>query len=309
MVAGVARVSLGIAIPLGLAVFGVTLWLGVRRHDFMTPPSATEIEKARADIARELARPSALFGVDDAPTKPAPLAPPTSPAPAPEPVEPPPTLDAGDLSRPPTLDAWATQEKFPAASFIELASRLETDTQLGWALLAWERVIDQTEPTPDEARAALNGIRRLRATLGESVRLTEEPTPLLLRVHAPSDRLRLARSAAGTVADFLGMASSGIVAPEPSLQRSREKEPTLTVSFGTDATSDRPSVSLPAPETAADLENALLEAAFKLIAADLALNSSLSPVPTPPAAEFPAESLEFRITRLAWREFARSASR
>lgn len=309
MVAVVARVPLGIVLPLGLAVFGVTLWLGVRRHDFMTPPSATEIEKVRAEVAEELARPSALFAANEDPPMPKPLAPQAAPEPPPEPAAPPPRLDPGDLSRQPALDAWVSEEKIPAASFIDLASRLETDTQLGWALLAWERVLDQAEPSPEETRAAVNGIRRLRATLGESVRLTEKPASLLLRVQAPSDRLKLARAAAATVADFLGLASSGNVALEPAVERSREKEPTLTVSFGTDATSERPSISLPAPETAADLENALLEASFKLIAADLALTSSLSPPPAPPPNEFPAESLEFRITRLAWQEFARSAAR
>lgn len=304
------RVPLPIVILLSFAVIGGAWWLGTRNYDFLTPPSATQIEIARSRAARHFAQPSALFAVDQGPDLPLEVI--ESPRPAPTPQAAIPTIDPGDLSKKLTLDSWSRESSKPAASFINLASTLETDSQLAAALLAWERVLDHSSPTPDERNAALNGIRRLRATLSPWNDDSTNSSTILLKLETPADRLQLTRRAAKSAATILDTASSGLIHVEYAIRKSKidGETPILRVILQHPETatneSSSPSVQIPAPESSEGLETAILDAAFKLIASRLALDESLSPVSSPSPGESPADSLQLRITRLAWLHFADS---
>jgi len=297
------RVPLLLAIPLALASFALSFWLGAREHDFLAPPSATEIERVRSEVARRLDRPDPLFAVD----LPVRVQPPEPEPPRPQPTpKPPPKIEFGDLDRTRTLDAWAKPRR-PAASYVDLASRLESETHFAWALLAWERVLDHARADDAQREAALKGVRRLRATVPPWNDEPEQADSLLLRLEVPADRLEITRRAADTAATTLAEASSGLLRFEPTTRRADSGgPPELKVSLARDAEAGAPSVAVPGPETAAEAETAILDACFKLVASALALDDSLHPPAAPDAAESPAEALATRITRLGWHRFAES---
>jgi hypothetical protein len=288
-------------------VAGIMWWQGTKNYDFLAPPPPEEIAFARMRAAGELATPSDLFAVE--PIEEVIEEPIAPPAPPPEPPAPVPMIDPGDLGGEHPLDAWVEHSDKPAASFINLASSLEAKTEFRWALLAWERVLDQTSASGEEQKAALNGVRRLRATLPPWNENPKDATRVTMVVHAPKDRRQLAKRAADRAAKIVGEASSGLI--EVSTGAIRESPPTaaspkLRVILMEETTETPPEVIVPAPKTAEELERAILNSTFKLVASQLALRNDLRPVSAPDPAEKPEDSLRFRVTRLAWKGFAES---
>jgi len=304
----VSRVPLPLVILLCIAVVGIIWWHGTKNYDFLTPPSPTEIEFARQRAAGELAQPADLFAIEAATEEE--IVEVTPPKPPPEPRAPVPVIEVGDLSGPPQLDAWTKEADKPTASFINLASKLEADTQFAWALIAWERVIDQTNPSDDEREVALNGIRRIRATLPPWNDDPKAATPLILSVDAPGDRLQLTTRAASEAAETIEKASSGLLSISSVVRKGRATaaSPKLKVSLAAKETKEPPSVETPAPESAEDIEKEILSSVFKLVGSKLALRADLKSIPSPSSAEPSPESREFLITRLAWQKFAESST-
>lgn len=300
------RVPLPIVLLLCIAVVAGVWWHGTRDYDFLTPPSAAQIELTRMRAAGELAQPSDLFAVE--PVEETSISDIPPPAPPPEPPAPVPVIEPGDLSAEPRLDAWTDQAGKPAASFINLASHLESDTQLGWALLGWERVIDHTEATPDELASAINAVRRLRATVPPWNEDPKQSVPVILTVEAPGDRLKLTGRAAKIAAEIIGEASSGIVSVSALVRKGRETAaaPRLRTTLAGKDIESPPSVETPAPESEEEIRDAIIASVFKLVGSGLALSEELRPLSFPPPEEEPAETLNLRVTRLAWEIFAQS---
>ncbi|MFC7335731.1 hypothetical protein ACFQY0_00970 [Haloferula chungangensis] len=302
------RVPLPIVFLLCIAVVGTIWWHGTRDYDFLKPPSPTEIEFARQRAAGELAQPSDLFAVETLAEETIAEIPPPEPPPAPPP--PTPVIEIGDLSAEPELDAWTDEVDKPAASFVNLASKLEADTQFAWALLAWERVIDHSKPSGEELEAALNGIRRIRATQAPWNDDPKAATELIMNVDAPGDRLKLSMKAANEAADAVEKASSGLLMLSSTVRKGRATaaSPKLKVTLTSKEASEPPSVETPSPEDAEDIKKEILRSVFKLVASKLALRDDLQPISLPQSGEEPADSLECRITRLAWMKFAESSA-
>lgn len=289
------------AILLCLGVVALAWWRGTAGYDFLAKPSATEIETARHHATQELARPSKLFAVpevDEAPA--APAEPETTDD---DPGNTLPRIDPGPLEGEPPLDAWADEAGKPAASFLDLASRLETDTRFPWALLAWERVIDTARPDEDERRAALNGIRRLRQSVDAPA--PAEPAAVTLRVAAPTDRIELTRRAAADAGTALSEASGGLLDFRVEVSAREADEPRLNLGFQTDQ-DQAATLALDAPAEEEGLKNAILTGAFRLVASNLAVDEDISAISSPEPGEAPADSLATRITRRAWLAFAES---
>lgn len=304
----VRRIPLPLAILLCIAVVGTIWWRGTKDYNFLKPPSPTEIEFARQRAAGELAQPSDLFAVE--PVEEEEVAEIKPPEPPPEPPAPTPVIAAGDISGDPQLDAWTSETDKPAASFINLASKLETDTQLAWALLAWERVIDHANPSDQELEIALNGIRRIRATLPPWNENQEAGSDIMLIIDAPGDRLKLSMRAAGNAAKAIDKASSGLLNVSQIVREGRATaaSPKLKVILTIKGAEDPPSVETPSPKDSEEIEKEILTSVFKLVGSNLALRDDLQTISSPQPGELPADSLESRITRLSWQKFAESSA-
>ncbi|MBK1827458.1 hypothetical protein [Haloferula rosea] len=294
-----SRIPPWIAIILSIAIIASVWILGTREMDFMTPPTEAKLEMARTRASQQLAKPSDLFAVPAGPVEsPPPAEPP--PKEAPDQPEPPPTIQVGDLERSPTLDAWKDEEDTPAASFIELASRLEANTQMAWARVAWERVIDHTPADEDELQAAIKGVLRTRLT--PTAMDGDERPRLSLTLAAPRDRVEVTKRAAAGAAEELSKASSELIVFTSKVTPDAELNDELEVGLGIGET--RLAMRIPAPGSPTDYADTILRATFRLISSQLAANEGLQPISQPIAGEKPAESLATRITRLGWQSFA-----
>ncbi|BCX50262.1 hypothetical protein HAHE_41700 [Haloferula helveola] len=294
-----------LSIPL---VIGLTWWGGTRDYDFLAEPSATQIEIAKARATQELARPADLFGVESPAAEPGMAHKPPKPPPAPKPKAPP--IEVGDLDQVPPLNAWRDRKDVPAGSFIELASRLEAEAKLAWARVAWERVLDTSLPNDEELDAALNGVRRIRATIPHDETAAEDAPLLTLRIETPKDRSELTKQAAKLAVETLKQASDHLVRFEPEVVATTGGDtPQLVVSIVAKGSDDPPpSVTRQAPSSVDGLQSGILVAAFKLVASSLAVSDELRPISSPSQGEPPMEALSTRITRLAWREFGDRAT-
>ena len=262
----------------------------------MEEPSASEIETAKARVTRDLATPSDLFAVEPPSESSIPEARGTQPNP-----NQPTIIPIGELPEEIDIGRWTEHRGKSAASFIDLASRLESETQLGWARVAWERVIDSSDPDENEEQAALKGISRIRAS--ESISLeTDADTPeVLLTIKAPKDRVELTRKAAEEAAQALQLASSGLIRVTASTTPS-EDETFLSISLGLE--NHAPSITAEAPSAPEKITESILSNCFKLIASKLATDVSLEPISNPIPGERAEHSLSTRVTRMAWEHFA-----
>lgn len=288
-----------LVVLLAFAVVGSLWHVGTKDYDFLSPPTATEIERARTRASQKLATPSNLFAVNQEPQAQRPVEE-TRPAEPPPKEPPPPVISFGKLTDSPPLDAWFELKEMPAASFIDLASRLEADTNMAWARVAWERVIDRTKADDDQLQAAIKGVQRTR--LSPTPPDTPGRPTLQLRVLVPSDRIQVSRRAAEAAAKTLSDASSGLIGFEAEAKASSELDDELEISLGR---GDRfPQIRIKAPSRPEHHEEAFLGGVFRLLISQLATNPELEPVSVPLPGEKPSEALANRITRLAWSSFA-----
>ena len=304
----VQRIPWPVSILLALLVVGVVWHFGSRHYDFLTPPGERELALVRAKVGADLDRPSDLFAM---PPKRA--EPPVVPTPAAEegdeapPVAAPVILDEG-LPDPLPQDHWLDLKSMPAASFIDLASRLEADARLSEALVAWERVLDAAPASAEEREIAVRAIRRMKSSVSPPSRLPRDARTLVLRVTAPNDRVEVTRRAAKDAAEALSQASFRQIRFQALVEANR-KTAVLEVSFGAEADEKKPRLEAPAPSTSAAIQSAILSAAFKLVASTLVLDDTLKPISPAPQGEPPMESLSTRITRQAWKILPEIATR
>jgi hypothetical protein len=287
-------------------VTGGAWWYGIKDYDFLSQPTPEQLEMARVRAAGELAQPSDLFAVE--PVEDPNVAAIEPPAPPPEPPPPVPTIEVGDLETAAELDQWTNEADKPAASFINLASKLEAGTHLARALLAWERVLDTASPSEEERKVALNGVRRLRATLPPWNDNPEVATAINLIVDAPGDRVKLTMKAAHSAAEAVDEASSGIVKVSAIIREARGSAagPRMKILLTSGNSKNSPSIEVPAPENSQEIEMAILSSVFKLVGSKMALSNDLKAISPPEPGEEPDESIKHRITRLTWRNFAAS---
>lgn len=304
MLPPVHRVPIWLVILLCPAVVAGVWFAGTRHYDFLKPPTEVQIAKAKSRATQALAQPSDLFAVlpsSDGPTEHEP-----SPEPAPEPPPPPPLIPVNDLPDPIPLEYWTDLTDYPAASFVQLASTLEAKGQLVAALVAWERVLDFADASPEETEVAVKGIRRLRASVPPPEEPAKDAPKITLRVAAPADRIELTRKAARLSAESLAQASFRQIRFEALVVPDRSKEPKLTIKLLNQGKAESPSVELDPPADADTIREAILNSAFKLVASSLAIDGSLRPVSQPEQAEPGDEAAATRITRRAWSRFVQT---
>ena len=297
------RVPIPWVLLLCLVIIGGGWWLGTRKTDFLTPPSAEQLAKCRTQVELALTQANHL---NDAVSSPA-MDP--TPAPASPVEEPKPTMILGDFNSPPTLQEYADLAPKGAAHLIELAVLLEVEGEFQRALLAWERVLDSGKPDPNQMSAACAAINRLRPTLpawnavthakptaitlhaGTSPKTAKSLTPVLTETAR-----ELERAAAGML-QVTAIANAGHVQGPAS-----KTTPVALWLAGTHKDSSSSEVLTLTVRSPKSLHEDLLKTVCLLIRNHLD-HATNHPLPASlPNDPNPLETLTRQTTRLNWRE-------
>ena len=290
------RVSIPVVILLALTVVGGLWWKYTRNLDFITPPTAERLAEVRQKI--ESSFPQVELG--DAISVPEPLVPPPPP--------PPPPIDLGDLTVAPALDNYVSRAAGGPSTLIKLARALEDKGEFQRALLAWERVVDRTEPDDQQYTAALTAIRRLRPTLPDWNLKPE--AALAIELHAGTGK-QLAKELTPVleaVARDLVRASSGVITVKPVVNAGKTNHakgavPVALWLTGTGkgaASTDVLSFTVASPDA---LRDEVTGKVFLLVRRYLAKSTAFTPPVAPAVGETMMEALESRVTRLEWSTF------
>jgi hypothetical protein len=289
--------------------------------DFRTPPSAAELERIRSATAASFSKPDE--GNSAAPEE-LPVREVQSP------IKPPPVIDPGDPHAPAELDAFREHAAKGPRALMELAIHLEEQSGNARALLAWERVLDSTQPDDTQRQAAEAAIRRLRPLVPAWSVDPLAAKPLTLEVAlnvgpAPEGLETVLEE----VARVSGEAASGLVSFEPRLEvpapppkpAARTRKPTaaaapeaetapatlsIQILLEGESTASTGLIELPLPADPADVKRELFLAVYRLIASQLAATTNLNPPAPLDQDEDPAAALAVGVTRLSWSGFGKS---
>lgn len=296
------RVPIPVVLFFILAVVGGVWWSQTRDYDFMTPPTEARLEEIRMDV--ESSFPQA-DQPDDAIS--VPVAAPEPPPPPPVKVKP--AFELGDLASDPALDAYVDRAARGADHLVELATRLEAAGYFQRALLAWERVLDQSEPSEKQVAEAVSAIRRLRPTLPNWNTDPAAALPITLQAGTGRSVAKKLGPVLDEVARELELASSGIVAVKPSIAAGRDlpgttPSPIAIWLAGHDKKSPTTEVLSFTIETPDTLRADVLKAVYALLRGQLEGAENFTPPAVLAEGEDPREALEFHVTRRGWKEFA-----
>ncbi len=317
------RVPIPIAIGCCFIATGAMWYLSTRNADFTTAPSPAEQQQtAEQWKQKNIPPPSASPLSSDLQTKKATpdsntlsARPPLIKQPTPTP--PPKQLPLGDLKQSPQLSEYGTLGNHGSRSMIGLATELESKLANQRAWLAWERVLDTTQPDETQHKQATEAILRLSSELGPWNADPTSDITLTLHAGATLNNKAALEKALKTTAETISNASGHILKINTKITFGRGKPPetprvpiaiwfsrspqksgsageTLPFSFMTD------------PSEGAMLTSQCQRAVYSLLRAYLTDDTSYTPLPEPPAGVKPDHLLRHYVTRLTWREFANS---
>lgn len=308
------HIPLPIAILSCIAAFGIVWYLGTRDKEFIAPPTpeelvevSTEWEKNRPNIPPPQPINAALL----ADTKPEqPITPATV-------NERPEEITVGNLDESPGLAAYGAHGDKGTDAMVALATLLETKGEFQRGLLAWERVIDTTEPDDEQRAVATTAINRLKTGLPPWNPDPSDEIVITLRAGATLKDKAILTKALEQAAETINQASGHILKVETkaSIGKVRGKRPPrvpVAIWFsrqpkGSDTPAETPPISFMADPSQDKMLVAQIEAGvYALVRTHLKTNTSFSPLPEYPSGAKPADLLNLHITRLMWREFATS---
>ncbi|NWK57119.1 hypothetical protein HW115_15970 [Verrucomicrobiaceae bacterium N1E253] len=310
------RIPVPIAILSCVIATGSVWYFGSRDADFTTPPSAEENQEAKEQWKKENApAPAAsITSTDTQVKKQAPKAPKLV---KPKRVKPPKPkrLPTGDLGVSPQLSEYGILANEGAPSMVQLAQELESQQAWQHALLAWERVLDTTKASPEEASMAHKAITRLKPK-----QPAWNPDPLgditiTLHAGATIKNKQALESALKQTADSIAQASGYIlkVTFQTSIGKGTPPDTPrvpiaiwFTRSDGKRQGETPPLSFMAAPDDVETLTKQCKLGVYNLLRAHLAETTAFSPLPEADP-DTPAElRLNSHITRFMWREFANS---
>jgi len=297
------RVPIPVVILLIIIVCGGMWWKNTRHMDFMTPPSAARLEAVREKVKAELP-PEEIPEIVAAPVV-------KEPEPPPPPPEPPkPVVNLGDLTTPPTLQQYGERAPQGAQHLIDLARALEEKGDFPRALLTWERVIDLAKPDAEQAATALASIKRLRPTLPDWNDKPEAKISIILYASTGKTNVKALTPVLTAVAQDLEAASSGILKVKAVVNAGKTsksgKGPApvalwLAGSVKKPTSTEVLSFTAESPDS---LRTEILKTVLSLVRSQLGRTTAYNPITPPADGENPQSSLNFRVTRLCWSEFA-----
>lgn len=297
------RVPFYIVVPLLILTVGIIWWSNTRHMDFLSPPSEARLEEVRAEALASL--PSSSTQRDAISIK----------VPDPDlselvatPPPPPPDIEADELSTPPTLDSYSDRTADGPASLIQLAAALENQGHFQRALLAYERILDLSQPEPENIQTAISNIARIRPTLAPWNSDTEKNLPITINIGTGTRLENELPPVLEEVSRLLGIASSGIITFTHQINIGRsiqaDDAPIPVAVWITGPGEDPPTTDVLAftSETPETLREDILKTSFNLIRGHLAKSTAYNPAPE--TIDDPLEALNTHITRLLWQEFA-----
>jgi hypothetical protein len=299
------RIPLYIYLPLCILTLLLTWWVTTRKIDFLTPPSEAELAMIREDALASLPvsrtqqsnRPVINNNTPTDPNNPD----------STENLEP---IEVGDLSAPKTLDTYSEWAPDGAGKLLRLAKELELKGAFQRSLLAYERVLDLSQATPEEIQTALLAIRRIRPTLtlwNENPALRHQ---VVINIGTGQKFADLLPKIMDKLTQDLRRASSGQIQFSyklnigRSIQATGAPTPVAIWMTGTDPknpSTDVLSFTTNNPET---LRNDIMKTVFNLVRGQLAKATSYNPAPE--AVDDVQMALFSNITRLLWDEFGKN---
>ncbi len=305
------RVPIPLVIFLALAVAAAVWWRETREMDFLTPPTDEELAAIRERVESSIPQPGRPQDAISVPTDPPAPSPPRGDVTPAEPPEAKPVVELGDLSTTPGLRAYAELTPKGAAYLIELASLLESKGEFQRALLAWERVLDLAQATPEQEAVAISALRRLRPTLPDWNIDPEGAIPVVLHAATAKGQAKAVQPGLEQAARVIQRASSGILQVKPEISANPsaastggEATPVAVRLAGAGEASASTEVLSFRPGDPEKLADEVMATVFRLVRNYLDRSPMFVTPPPLGDDEAPAEALEYRLTRLAWRDFA-----
>lgn len=312
----IMRVPISITLPACILVAVFVFWLGSQDKEFMEPPTperlveiSDEWEKSRPNIPSPKPINAALLAD---PTPITPQSPPQVENKKPD------SLPPGDFELAPSLTEYGTYGDKGAEAMIQLATLLETKAQYQRALLAWERVIDTSNPNTQERKLATQAIQRLRNNLPP---WNPDPTAditLTLHAGATFKEKEPLTSVLKSAAETITVASGHTVKVDTKIsfgKSSEIKTPRIPVAiwFSYSASSvdgvraeTSPISFMVDPQQPQTLKDQVSYGIYALLRTQLTTKTNFSALPELPSVLQADDLLHYHITRLMWREFALS---
>lgn len=301
------RIPYYITIPSSLFVVLIVWWMSTRHIDFLTPPS---------DIKLEEIRKRTIASLPISRTQPAIIAIATPTLPNIEQSASDPsivfqgTMSIGDLSPPKNLDTYSELAPDGAAKLLRLAIELEKQNALRRSLLAYERVLDLTQATPQQIYLALHNIRRISPTLPAWNQNPKVAHPIVIHIGTGQKFAKILPDIMENITQEVQRSSSGLIQCSVELNIGESirvnDAPTPVALWLTSGDNRNPSTDVLSftsnnPDT---LRKDLLKTIFNLIRGQLAKSTSYNPAPE--AVDDAEIALSSNITRLLWNEFGKT---
>ncbi len=300
------RIPYYIAIPSCFLIILIVWWASTRNIDFLTPPSATELENIRRKTIASLP----ISKVQTQVTKAVPAAVTST-----EPSASEPTLiysgavDIGELSRPKDLDTYSERAPDGAAKLLKLAAELELQKSPQRALLANERVLDLSQANPQQISLALNNISRISQSLQAWNQDTKAANPIVIHIGTGKKFAKILPKIMESVTEELHRSSSGLIQCKveihigESIRATDTPTPVAVWMTGKEKSSPSTDVLSFTTNNPDNLNNEILKTLFNLIRGHLSKTTSYNPAPE--AIDDAKIALSSNITRLLWNEFGK----
>jgi len=317
------RVPIPIAITSCILATGLVWYLNTRDADFTTPPSDEKKASIAAQwkqknlpppstsrLSSELQQKKALAKTSPKLAK--------TPKPATELKPKIPVLPLGDLRQSPALSEYGTLGEKGVPAMIQLATTLENKGAKQRARLAWERILDTSQPTPEEVNQASHAIQRLSANQGPWNTDPNLDITLVLHAGASIKDKKALEEALKTTAQIITQASGQIlqIKTQVSVGKPKAQEtPRVPVAIWFsrpnekpgEADAETPPLSFMADPSEEGMLTIQCQAGvYALLRAHLTEATSYTNLPEYPARVKADELLKYHVTRLMWREFAKS---
>lgn len=309
------RVSYYLVAPLGITTVALTWWLGVRGKDFITPPTFALQAK------QELAQNSEKNAEDETSRNAAIVVKPLKNYPDDPPLtteEQPPEeeyIETGDLINVPAIDAYSELANKGATYLIRLATILESQAQHERALLAWERVLDSTQPSDEQRSSAEKALQRLKPQLPAWIVDPEARTSIIINAGCDTQTAKILAPLFTEIAKQLSDDTSGLIqfqtniTPNPS-NIAIAKPIALWFSYEKSQNPKSKTITTPpASQDPTSLRFQLESAIYKLLREEMSSENGQIP---PPKFDSNVKDVspffKWSITRRQWANFAERIS-